>query len=89
MSFQCYYESLSGERCKNEQEGYWCSEQHEKAWKETTYGIKTREDRKRMSIEDIQKRLKEMGKETHFKCNSNGQRRIADDEKELGVVLNH
>ena len=62
--FQCYFEDENG-RCKNKQEDYWCSEEHRDAWQEANYG-KVKSKGNKLTIEQIQARLREMGRESKY-----------------------
>ena len=53
MKYQCYY-TENGKRCPSEQEDYWCSKIHRLDWQQDAYGIKTREDKKRLTVEEMQ-----------------------------------
>lgn len=70
MSFQCYFVDNNNQRCKNEQEDCWCSQEHEQAWKVINYQDNRPKQQRQLSIKDIQKRLQEMAnkkREERFK----------------------
>lgn len=78
MEYQCYYENDQGERCLNEQDSYWCSDEHKNAWQQKTYGLKKEGGKRRPTIAEMQKRLKEMARDAHVRDHTeeSGQIRI-------------
>jgi len=64
--YQCYFIYKDGEQCENKQIDYWCSEDHKIAWQKRTYGVDHDRYTRRLSIEDMQNRLKELGREKHI-----------------------
>lgn len=77
MSYQCYFTDEEGKRCEGEQEDCWCSEKHKQLWQKQTYGVNKREHNSRLTIPEIQERLKEMAVETRIKTEKSGQRKMA------------
>lgn len=63
--YQCYYQSDVDDpetRCTERQAGCWCSDEHRTAWQESNY-IDTRDrGEHKLSIAEIQDRLRHMGR---------------------------
>lgn len=60
MFYQCYYTNDLGERCNKRQQDMWCSEEHKSAWQENNYVDKRPRGEHKLSVEDMQQRLKQM-----------------------------
>lgn len=64
MSYQCYQQKDymdAKTRCINQQDSYWCSVEHEQDWQANNYIDKRERDNEhRLSIQEIQVRLKSM-----------------------------
>jgi|GEM_PF-3458719 len=64
--YQCYFTDKEGKRCAREQADCWCSSEHEQVWKSENYQDFRPKGEHKLSVEEMQKRLKEMGKSKKF-----------------------
>lgn len=61
-TYQCYFEK-NGVRCKNYQQDCWCSDEHRIAWQGSNYIDTRKRGEHRLSVQEIQSRLRDMGRQ--------------------------
>lgn len=90
LKAQCCYECQEVERLPETDDHFpYCSKECHEKWADKNYVDKRERQTRQLPVHEIQKRLKEMAKESHMDEENNGQKRMIEDQKETGVVLNH
>lgn len=59
--YQCYFVDELDNRCKNEQVDCWCSPEHKDLWQKKNYGIGRPRFARKLTIQEMQRELKQMG----------------------------